>query len=160
MSKKPTGLRSFARRMSSSRLMPTGSWRTPLPSMIAIVLSELSRISSIKPRQRRRRRFGTNHTYSNQDRRLSKCMSATSLRDDIPARRTRTTGLHLRDVLLPQAELLVDTKYVLADGQGGHAVNVVRNTPKQLRALASGERLPHVSAPRSRACTIQAYQQR
>ena len=69
-------------------------------------------------------------------------MSATSLRDDIPARRTRTTGLHLRDVLLPQAELLVDTKYVLADGQGGHAVNVVRNTPKQLRALASGERLP------------------
>ena len=122
--------------------MPTGSWRTPLPSMIAIVLSELSRISSIKPRQRRRRRFGTNHTYSNRDHRLSECMSATNSQDDISARRTRATSLHLRDVLLPQAELLVDTKHVLADGQGGHAVDVVRNTAEQLRALASGERLP------------------
>ena len=55
---------------------------------------------------------------------------------------TRTTSLNLRNVLLPQTKLLVDTKHVLADGQRGHAVHVVGNTTERLGALASSERLP------------------
>lgn len=46
VSKWATGTRSFASRTSSSRFKPAGSASTPLPSMIATVLSELSRISS------------------------------------------------------------------------------------------------------------------
>ncbi len=61
---------------------------------------------------------------------------------DRTAKHTRPTGLDLRDVLLPQAELLVDTEQVLSDGQRGHAVDVVRDTAEQRRALAGGERLP------------------
>ena len=46
VSKLLTGTRSFASRTSSARLIPTGSCSTPLPSMIATVLSEDRRISS------------------------------------------------------------------------------------------------------------------
>ena len=56
--------------------------------------------------------------------------------------RTRTTRLHLRDILLPQAELLVDAQDILPNGQRGHAVRVVRNTAERLGALACGEGLP------------------
>ena len=56
--------------------------------------------------------------------------------------RTRTTRLDLRDVLLAQAQLLVDAQHVLPDRQRRHAVRVVRDTAERLRALARRERLP------------------
>ena len=56
--------------------------------------------------------------------------------------RTRTARLDLRDVLLAQAELLVDAQHVLPDRQRRHAVRVVRDAAERLRALARRERLP------------------
>ena len=55
---------------------------------------------------------------------------------------TRTASLHLRDVLLPQSELLVDTQHILTDGERRHAVDIVWDTTKQFCTLPGGERLP------------------
>lgn len=64
--------------------------------------------------------------------------------------RTRSTSLHLGDVLLPQPEVLVDTEHVLPHGQTGHTVRVVRNTTEDLCILSGRERLPPRSAARAR----------
>ena len=62
-------------------------------------------------------------------------------------KRTRTTSLHLRDVLLVQPKLLVDAEYILADGECRRAVHVMRDDAEQLGAIPGRERLP----PRLRA---------
>ena len=79
-------------------------------------------------------------THSNRGHRLSSTFILAQLRRaPNPYTRTRTTRLHLRDVLLAEAELLVDAKHVLADGEGRHAVHVVRDTAEQLGALSRRE---------------------
>lgn len=54
----------------------------------------------------------------------------------------RSTRLDLRDILLPDTKLLVDTNDVLPDTKRGHAVRVVGDTTKVLCALSSREGLP------------------
>ena len=60
------------------------------------------------------------------------------------------TSLHLRDVRLLQAEVLVDAQHVLAHAERGHTVRVVRHTTQLRSGIACGERLP----PRVRATSF------
>ena len=139
LSKLATGTLSLARRTSSPRLIPAGSARTPLPSMTAIVLSELSKISSMFVREGTIARETCIRTRAE----ISICQ--TLIRTTLWSKQgslTRTTSLDLGHVFLPETELLVDTQHVLSDRQRGHSIRVVRHTTKVLSALASGERLP------------------
>lgn len=56
--------------------------------------------------------------------------------------RTRSSSLNLCDILLPEAELLVDSQYVLTNRQRSHAIGVMWYTTKGLCALSSSEGLP------------------
>ena len=59
----------------------------------------------------------------------------------------RASRLDLCDVLFAQAELLVDSEYVLSDRNRSHAICVVRDTTESGGRLACGEGLPPVIRP-------------
>ena len=129
LSKKATVFLPLARRTSSSLLMPTGSARTPLPSMTAIVLSWLRRISStcalrifFKGKMSARVRTG-------------------------PKISVWTTSLNFGDVLLPKSELFINSEDILSNRQRGHSVGIMRDATELRRALSGGERFPPFSTP-------------
>lgn len=141
-SKFATGTRFFASLINSARSRPAGSASTPLPSIMATVLSELSKISSA-PSSTFISAWSTNgSTHLSRD--LHLAQRVVRWRRNPKRGRTLTwpTGLHLRDILLAQPELFVDTQYILADRQGCHAVRVVGHPAELLCTLASCERLP------------------
>ena len=60
---------------------------------------------------------------------------------------TRSSGLHLRDILLPQPKLFIDSKHILSNRQRGHSIRVMRHTSDSLCALSGCERLPPSLGP-------------
>lgn len=113
--------RSLARRVSSVRSSPSGSWSVPLPSMIAIVLSLESKISSA-PRS-------ATTTAGREGRTRAKIS-------------VRSTSLHLGHLLLLEPQLSVDPRRVASYAETGHAKGVVRDSAVGGRSLAGRERLP------------------
>ena len=55
---------------------------------------------------------------------------------------TRSSSLHLRDILLPQPKLFINSEHILSDRQRSHSIRVMWNTSDGLCALSGGERLP------------------
>jgi len=56
------------------------------------------------------------------------------------------TGLNFGDLALGEVKVLIRSDDILADGERGHAIGVVRNTTELLGALSGRERLPPASA--------------
>lgn len=162
--------RPLARRMSSGRLSPRGSWIVPLPSMIlhivgsqsslpqgqigstthAIVLSLLNRISSVE-------RDESARGHGEEERRRTR--SKVSI---------RSSSLDLGHLLFLQSELTVDTRRVRSNRQRSHSeaanirtlvsvegdegsgdVRVVRDSSVRRGGLSSRERLPPGRSTRS-----------
>ena len=60
----------------------------------------------------------------------------------VEKKHTRSSGLHLRDILLSQPKLFIDSKHKLSNRQRGHSICVMRHTSDFLCTLSGGERLP------------------
>jgi hypothetical protein len=114
--------------------------------MTAIVLSEESKISSGKIisisciHNMKGNVLEPKSPSAHQEKKINK--KGLPLASSRGKKHTRTSSLHLRDILLPQPKLFIDSKHILSDRQRGHSIRVMWHTSDSLCALSGGERLP------------------